>query len=304
VSYLALLLKRPVKWNIGSAGEVTVNTGISPHGQGSETALAQLAADVLGLDPAHVRVRHSDTDLVPFGEGTSASRGLIVGGSAVYAALQEARHHLSHLAAQQLDCASTDIEFQDGQVFDVHKPGRAVALSSLTADIIAGLEFQSHYTLTENPFTFGVHVVVVEVHPETGAVVILRYVGVHDCGRIINPKLVEGQIYGGIAQGIGQALSEDMAYDPNGQPLTASLIDYAPLRASAMPELILQTVSTPSPTHPLGAKGIGSVATVPAPAAVVNAVLDALSHHGVRHLDMPLTPETIWRAGRSHTSPR
>ena len=290
--------------HIGSAGEVTIDTGISPHGQGSETALAQLAADVLGLDPAYVRVRHSDTDLVPFGEGTSASRGLIVGGSAVYAALQEARHHLSLLAAQQLDCASTDIEFQDGQVFDVHKPGTAITLSSLTADTVAGLEFQSHYTLPENPFTFGVHVVVVEVHPETGAVVIQRYVGVHDCGRIINPKLVEGQVYGGIAQGIGQALSEDMAYDANGQPLTASLMDYAPLRASAMPELMLQTVSTPSPTNPLGAKGIGSVATVPAPAAVVNAVLDALSRHGVRHLDMPLTPEKIWRAGYQHTSPR
>jgi carbon-monoxide dehydrogenase large subunit len=143
--------------------------------------------------------------------------------------------------------------------------------------------------------------VVVEVSRETGQVTILRYVGVHDCGRIVNPRLVEGQIIGGIAQGLGQALTEDVVYSPEGQPLTGSLLDYALPRAHDVPPLILETLEVPSPTNPLGAKGIGSVSTVPAPAAVTNAVLDALASFGVRHLDTPLTAEKIWRAMQGTT---
>ncbi len=292
--------------HIASDGAVTIYTGISPHGQGSEITFAQLAADALGVPPTQVRVRHSDTDLIPFGEGTSASRGLIVGGSAVFAVLQEARHTLARLAVPLLTCSAEEVDFQGGNVFKRHQPQTAIAFSHLTAraynrDLVppemeVGLDFQGSYTLPENPLTFAAHAVVVEVHPETGAVTILRYVGVHDCGHIINPKLVAGQIHGGIAQGIGQALSECIVYSAEGQPLTGSLLDYALPRATAVPELILETVTTPSPTNPLGAKGIGSVATVPAPVAVANAVLDALSRFGVRHLDMPLTPEKIWRA--------
>jgi len=160
----------------------------------------------------------------------------------------------------------------------------------------SGLTFNSTYTLQGTPFSFGAHAVVVEVSRETGAVTILRYVGVHDCGRIINPRLVEGQIMGGIAQGLGQALTEDVVYSPEGQPLTGSLLDYALPKAHEVPTLILETLEVPSPTNPLGAKGIGSVSTVPAPAAVANAVLDALAGCGVRHLDTPLTAEKIWRA--------
>jgi len=152
------------------------------------------------------------------------------------------------------------------------------------------------YTLPGAPFSFGAHAVVVEVSRETGQVTILRYVGVHDCGRIVNPRLVEGQIIGGITQGLGQALTEDVVYSPEGQPLTGSLLDYALPKAHEMPPLILETLEVPSPTNPLGAKGIGSVSTVPAPAAVANAVLDALASFGVRHLDTPLTAEKIWRA--------
>ncbi len=283
---------------IESTGEVVIDTGISPHGQGSETAFAQLAADALGLEPAHIRIRHSDTGLVPFGEGASASRGLIVGGSAVYHALQAARHQLAQVAARELACPVEDIDFQNGSIRNRCQPHTAIPYPSLTA--IASqhgpLVFEGHYTLPENPFTFGAHGVVVEVDPETAAVTLLRYVGVHDCGHIINPKLVEGQIHGGIVQGIGQALTEDMVYSPAGQLLNGSLLDYAMPRAAAMPAFTLDTVTTHSPTNPLGAKGIGSVATVPAPAAVANAVLDALSGLGIRHLDMPLTPAKIWRA--------
>jgi carbon-monoxide dehydrogenase large subunit len=291
---------------ITPAGDLIVYTGISPHGQGSETSLAQIVADELGVHPAQVRVRHSDTALYPVGEGTSASRGLIVGGSAVYAVVQEARQHLAHLASELLACPVENIGFQNGCAFDHRKPEEQLTFVQLVAAASSrahgamegerGLVFSGTYTLPAAPFSFGAHAVVVEVNRETGAVRILRYVGVHDCGRIVNPRLVEGQIIGGIAQGLGQALSEDVVYSPEGQPLTGSLLDYALPKAHEVPPLILETLEVPSPTNPLGAKGIGSVSTVPAPAAVANAVLDALAGFGVRHLDTPLTAEKVWRA--------
>jgi len=288
------------------SGEVIVYTGISPHGQGSETAFAQLVADALGVHPDQVLVRHSDTALFAFGEGTSASRGLIVGGSAVYTVAQDARQHLAHLASELLGCPAQNIDFQHGLALNRHQPGKRLALSQLVEEAAhqahgamedeRGLVFRGTYTLPDAPFSFGAHAVVVEVSRETGQVTIRRYVGIHDCGCIINPRLVEGQIIGGIAQGLGQALSEEVLYSPLGQPLMGSLLDYALPRAHEVPDLILETLEVPSPTNPLGAKGIGSVSTVPAPAAVANAVLDALSGFGVRHLDTPLTAEKIWRA--------
>jgi carbon-monoxide dehydrogenase large subunit len=291
---------------IAPSGDITVSTGISPHGQGNATAFAQLVADELGVHPSQVQVQHGDTAIVPFGEGTSASRGLIVGGSAVYAVLQEARQTLARLAAQLLHCTAEDVCFQDGQVYnrqqpEVQLPFPQLAAAAYTGELLPvgidrGLDFRGCYTLPSGPISFGAHAVVVEIDRETGAVSILRYVGIHDCGRIINPRLVEGQILGGIAQGIGQALSESMVYSPEGQPLTGSLLDYAIPKAHEVPHLILDTIEIPSPTNPLGAKGIGSVSTVPAPAAVANAVLDALSSFGVRHLDTPLTAEKIWHA--------
>ena len=291
---------------ITPSGDIIVYTGISPHGQGSETSFAQIVADELGVHPAQVRVRHSDTALFPFGEGTSASRGLIVGGSAVYAVVQETRQHLAHLASELLACPAEDIGFQNGRTFNRHRPEEQLTFLQLVAAASSrahrsveggrGLVVSGTYTLPGAPFSFGAHAVVVEVSRETGQVTILRYVGVHDCGRIVNPRLVEGQIIGGITQGLGQALTEDVVYSPEGQPLTGSLLDYALPKAHEMPPLILETLEVPSPTNPLGAKGIGSVSTVPAPAAVANAVLDALASFGVRHLDTPLTAEKIWRA--------
>jgi aerobic carbon-monoxide dehydrogenase large subunit len=287
-------------------GQITVYTGISPHGQGNATSFAQIVADELGVPPSQVRVQHGDTAIVPFGEGTSASRGLIVGGSAIYAVVQEARQTLTQLAAQLLSCAAEAVSFEDGRVFNRQQPETQLTFAQLAtaayagellpAGVDRGLDFSGRYTLPNAPISFGAHAVVVEVDRETGGVKILRYVGVHDCGHIINPKLVEGQILGGIAQGLGQALSEGMVYSEEGQPLTGSLLDYAIPKATDLPHLILDTLETPSPTNPLGAKGIGSVSTVPPPAAVANAVVDALSSFGVRHLDTPLTAERIWRA--------
>jgi carbon-monoxide dehydrogenase large subunit len=301
---------------IEPSGHITVYTGISPHGQGNATAFAQLVADELGVHPSQVRVQHGDTAIVPFGEGTSASRGLIVGGSAVYAVLQEARQTLARLASQLMSCAAEDVFFRDGRVFNCQQPEMPMTFHQLAtaahagellpAGVARGLDFSGRYTLSGAPISFGAHAVVVEVSRETGEINILRYVAVHDCGRIINPRLVEGQILGGIAQGIGQALTESMVYSQEGQPLTGSLLDYAIPKAHELPNLILDTMETHSPTNPLGAKGIGSVSTVPAPAAVANAVLDALASFGVRHLNTPLTAEKLWRAmqeaGRGSTA--
>jgi len=296
---------------ITPSGDISVYTGISPHGQGSETSFAQIVADELGMHPAQVRVRHSDTALFPHGEGTSASRGLIVGGSAVYAVVQNARQHLAHLAAELLTCPAEDIRLQNGAACNRHRPEQQLTFAQLVAaasskahgsvETDRGLVFSGTYTLPGAPFSFGAHAVVVEVSRETGQVTILRYVGVHDCGRIVNPRLVEGQIIGGIAQGLGQALTEDVVYSSEGQPLTGSLLDYALPKAHEVPSLTLETLEVPSPTNPLGAKGIGSVSTVPAPAAVANAVLDALADFGVRHLDTPLTAEKVWRAMQGTT---
>jgi carbon-monoxide dehydrogenase large subunit len=294
------------RMTIEPSGQITVYTGISPHGQGNATAFAQIVADALGVPPAQVQVRHGDTAVVPFGEGTSASRGLIVGGSAVHAAVREARQTLQQLAAQLLSCTAEDVSFEQGRIINRQVPERLLTFSQLAsaayagellpAGVNGGLDFSARYTLPNAPVSFGAHAVVVEVDQETGEVKILRYVGVHDCGQIVNPKLVEGQIIGGIAQGIGQGMSEGMVYGEEGQPLTGSLLDYAVPKATDIPELILGTLETPSSTNPLGAKGIGSVSTVPPPAALANAVLDALSRFGVRHLDTPLTAEKVWRA--------
>jgi len=284
---------------IDSSGQIDVYTGVSPHGQGTETTFAQIAAETLGVDPSQVRVHHSDTAIYPHGIGTSASRGLIIGGSAVQLALQEAREKLAGFASKFFSCPAADIKFSDGGVFDLHHPDTKIPFEKL-AGMESGLDFEHEYTLPQSPVSFGAHAVVVEVNQDTLALKILRYVGVHDCGQIINPMIVEGQIHGGIAQGIGQALTESIVYSEEGQPLTGSLMDYALPRSTMIPDLTLDTIDTISPTNPLGAKGIGSVSTVPSPAAIANAVMNAISPSGVRHIDAPYTPERLWRAIREH----
>jgi aerobic carbon-monoxide dehydrogenase large subunit len=291
---------------ITPTGQITAYTGVSPHGQGSGTTFAQIVADELGVNRAEVQVQYGDTAIFPAGGGTGASRGLTVGGSALYAVLQEARRKLSRLAAHQLHCSEGELIFQGGHICHCRNPEQTMTFAEVAAaaydeallpsGVEGGLEFRGAYTLPENPYAFGAHVAVVEVDRDSGDVRILRYVAVHDCGRIINPKLVEGQMYGGIAQGFGQALAEGVVYTPDGQPLTGTLLDYAVPKATEIPALLLETMETPSPTNPLGVKGIGELPTVATPVALANAVMDALSSVGVRHLDTPLTAEKIWRA--------
>jgi len=295
-------------------GRITALTGISPHGQGSATAFAQVVADQLGVTPADVQVLHGDTAVVPSGGGTGATRATVVGGSALYLVAEKAHHKLVSIAAHQLGCAEADVVLEEGQAFSSHDPGRTVAFRELAAaayseerlppGVTAGLDFSGSFTLGQpyqSPHSFSTHVVAVQVSRENGMVEILNYTAIHDCGRILNPMLVEGQVHGGIAQGIGQALWEGVAYSPDGQPLTASLMDYAMPLAQGLPELNLDTHETPSPMNPLGIKGVGELPTVAAPAAVANAVMDALSGFGVRHIDTPLTPEKVWNAMQGRT---
>ena len=291
---------------IDASGQVKAYSGVSPHGQGTETTFAQIVADELGVTPSDVEMFHSDTFLFPVGGGTGASRGITVGGSAVYSVLQEARKKLLPIASHLLKCPQEEVVFLRGRVFSRHKPDEAITFSQVTAaaydeellppSVEPGLEFDATYTLPDNPYAFGAHVAVVEVARDTGVIKILRYVAVHDAGRILNPMLAEGQIHGAFAQGLGQALMEGMEFTAEGQPLTASLLDYAMPTASDIPDLILDTLETPSPLNPLGAKGIAELPTVAAPAAITNAVMDALHSTGVHHIDMPLTPEKVWRA--------
>ena len=294
---------------IDSAGKVTARTGISPHGQGSDICMAQVVADQLGITPSDVQVLHGDTDVVPSGGGTGATRGTVVGTSAMYTVAEKARQKLSRIAAHLMDCPAEDVVFEEGRVSSRGNPARAKTFAEIASaayneellppDVEVGLDFQDRFTLGVpyyNPHSFGAHVVVVEVDRDTGHVKIVKYVGVHDCGRIINPMIVEGQVHGAIAPGIGQALTEGMAFTSEGQPLTGSLMDYAVPMAANTPVFETDTVETPSPLTPTGAKGVGELPTVAAPAAVANAVMDALSKVGVRHIDTPLTPEKIWRA--------
>ena len=291
---------------INQAGLVSVYSGVSPHGQGTETTFTQIVSDELGVTPADVEMFHSDTLLFPTGGGTGASRGITVGGSTVYTVLQDAREKLVRIAAHLLECPPADVEMREGRVFRTGTPSSSIRFSQVAAaayneevlppDVELGLEFNATYTLPDNPYAFGTHVAVVEVDRDNGAVKILKYVAVHDAGRILNPLLAEGQVHGAFAQGLGQALMEGMEFTPEGQPLTGSFMDYAMPKAQDMPDLTLDTLETLSPLNPLGAKGIGELPTVAAPAAITNAVMDALYSTGVRHIDTPLTPEKIWRA--------
>ena len=300
--------------DVDASGRVTVYTGLSPHGQGTETSFAQLVSHELGVDPAEVQVLHSDTALFPHGHGTAASRGTVAGGSALYVVLEQARDKLAQIASHLLQCPAEDVLFEQGRVRSRQTPGGGLEFSEVAAaahneellppGVSVGLEFNGSFTLPRTPFGFGAHVAVVEVDPDTGEIKIIHYAAVHDCGRIINPMLVEGQVHGAIAQGVGQALTEGMVYSAEGQPLTGSLMDYGLPLASEFPNLILDTIETPSPINPLGAKGIGELPTVAAPVAITNAVMDALASAGVRHIDAPLTPEKIWRALQSEDPSR
>ena len=291
-------------------GTVTVLTGISPHGQGHETSLAQVAASTLGVPLEAVKVLHSDTGLVPRGEGTMGSRSLQAGGTAVLQACEGVIDKARRIAAHLLEVGLDDVVLHDGgRVGIAGAPERSLswpelATSSadearLPAGLEPGLAFATDFSQSEHgTFPFGTHVAVVEVDTETGLVHLLRHVAVDDCGRIVNPALVEGQVHGGVAQGAAQALFEEVLYDDAGNPLTGNLMTYAMPSAADLPSFDTAHTETPTPLNPLGAKGIGEAGTIGSTPAVQNAVIDALSHLGVRHIDMPLSPERVWRAIR------
>jgi carbon-monoxide dehydrogenase large subunit len=291
-------------------GGVTVLTGTSPHGQGHETAFAQIAAAVLDLPFESVRVVHSDTGVVRSGAGTWGSRSLQAGGSSVLERSNEVLEQGRRLAAELLEVDETDVELAGGSFHVAGAPDRAVSwreVASAAADPGRGpsaLRSEGKYREPDSTFPFGAHVAVVEVDPETGDVRLLRHVAVDDCGRILNPMLVDGQVHGGLGQGIAQALFEEFRFDDAGNPLTATLATYPMPAASELPAFETAHTETPTPVNPLGAKGIGESAAIGSTPAIQNAVVDALSVLGVRHIDLPVTPERVLRAlGRYRAGP-
>jgi carbon-monoxide dehydrogenase large subunit len=316
---------------IEPTGKVTVLTGASPHGQGQETSFAQIAADELGVNLNDVTVIHGDTGIVQYGIGTFGSRATAVGGTAVFIAIQKLKQKANKIAAYILKADEASLSFAGGRFSratavttgtsePVVPVGEAPAgalpepdtegKSSLTIQEVAlaahiarelppdtepGLSATYFFEPKNFTFPFGTHLVVVEIDRETGDIKFLRYVAVDDCGKVINPLLVDGQLHGGIVQSLGQALFEEVVYDDQGQLVTGSLMDYALPRASHIPWLELDRTETPSPVNPLGVKGVGEAGTIGATPAIVGAIVDALSPLGVKHLDMPIKPEAIWR---------
>lgn len=286
-------------------GCATVLIGAQSNGQGHETAYAQIVADRLGLPLESIRVVEGDTDAVPFGRGTSGSRSMPIGGNALALAAERVRDKARKIAAHLLEAADADIELSDGG-FRVVGTDRAVPFTKvveaafeparLPPGMEPGLDERVHHNQSAVTFPNGCHVCEVEVDGETGRAAIVRYTVVDDFGRLINPLLVTGQVHGGIAQGIGQALIEHGIYDAEGgQLLTGSLMDYGLPRADDLPDFSVSYNGVPCRTNALGVKGCGEAGAIAAPAAVINALVDALAEFGVRHVEMPATPETLWR---------
>ena len=287
-------------------GSITVLTGISPHGQGEETTFAQIVADELGVPIDQVTVIHGDTDKVQYGVGTFGSRGTAVGGAALKLAIDVIKAKAIAIAAHQWEANPADVEYRDGKIVVKGDPSKTMSTADagfqafmgdkLPAGMEPGLDATRRFEPPNFVFPFGTHVCVVEIDPQTGSTEILKYLAVDDCGRVINPMIVDGQVHGGLAQGIGQALFEEMVYDGNGQPLTGSLMDYAVPRAENLINFELDRTVTPTDVNPLGVKGVGEAGTIGSVPAVVNAVIDALAPLGVKHIDMPLKPEKVWNA--------
>jgi carbon-monoxide dehydrogenase large subunit len=290
---------------IAADGQITVRVGSQNNGQGHQTAYSQLVADRLGIDDlGRIAVVQGDTDVVPSGTGTGGSRAIPVGGHAVMAANERMIEKGKRLAAHYLEAATADIEFADGS-FTVVGTDRRIGLGDVAAravtDLPAGEEpgLSGIDTFEASAFTYpnGCHLAEIEIDADTGAIEIVNFVVVDDFGTVLNPLMLAGQVHGGIAQGVGQALLEDCVYDPrSGQLLTGSFMDYCMPRADNLPVIDFRTNVVPCTTNPMGVKGAGEAGAIGAPPAVVNAVIDALREHGVSHLDMPLTPEKVWRA--------
>ncbi|HZQ58502.1 MAG TPA: molybdopterin cofactor-binding domain-containing protein, partial [Acidimicrobiales bacterium] len=287
---------------VRSDGTAVVKCGTSPHGQGHATAWAMIVSDRTGIPLDRITVVHNDTDVVPRGQGTMGSSSLQHGGVAVLEAADTVVSQARELAANLLEANVDDIVV-DTATGRLHVAGTPTA-SKTWAELASaaagrgGLSAESDMSSQGNTYPFGAHVVVVDVDTETGKVAVRRVVACDDAGRILNPLLLEGQIHGGLAQGIAQALLEEVRYDDDGNPLTANLADYAFVSAPELPSFELVQMETPTPLNALGAKGIGESGSIGSTPAVQNAVVDALSHLNVRHIDMPTTPERVWAAIR------
>ena len=291
---------------IERTGKVTVLTGVSPHGQGQETSFAQIVADEYGIDIDDIVVIHGDTGRQPQGIGTFGSRATAVGGAALIIATKQVKDKMAQIAAHLLEANADDLVFEDGNIFVQGSPDAAVTFADVAAtahvavnlppEVEPGLEATHFFEPSNFTYPFGAHISIVEVDPDTGEIDLQRYVAVDDCGNIINPLLVDGQVHGGIAQGLGQAMYEGAVYDENGQLLTGSFMDYAIPKATQVPRFETEHTTTPSPVNPLGVKGVGEAGTIASSPCLVNAVVDALSPFGVADIDMPMTPNRVWQA--------
>jgi len=285
----------------GQDGKLTAFLGTHDHGQGHETSFSQILSDELGVDYDDIEIEEGDTQYLPGGVGTFGSRSMALGGAAMVDAAEQVKEEARKIAADQLEVAAEDLEFEDGEFYVTGAPDRSIKITKV-AELAADQEIELDATAEYDPpnfgWPFGTHIAVVEVDPDTGEVDFEQYVAVDDCGTVINPLIVDGQIHGGVAQGIGQALYEGAQYDENGQLLTGSMQDYAVPKSIQIPEMTTDETETPSPHNPLGVKGTGEAGTTAATPAVINAIVDALEPYGVEDVEMPARPENVWRAIR------
>jgi carbon-monoxide dehydrogenase large subunit len=286
-------------------GRISATTGASPHGQGNETTFAQMLADQFGVPIEHVTILHGDTAIVKQGIGTFGSRSQAVGGAALHMAGGKVKTKMAKFASAMLEANENDLVFEGGRVYVKGAPASGKSFAEVAAfayvpvplppGLEPGLSEEAFFEPTNNTYPFGCHISMVEVDRETGEPTLLKLVAVDDAGHLINPLIVEGQIHGGLAQGIGQAMIEEAVYNADGQLVTGSFMDYAMPRATDFPRFELDATVTPTPVNPLGAKGVGEAGTLGSTPSVVSAVVDALSEFGVTHVDMMLRPEKLWR---------
>jgi len=286
-----------------------VKVGTSPHGQGHQTTFAQIVADQLQIPFEHITLLHGDTATVQEGIGTMGSRGAPVGGSAVLKAAAKVRAKALRIAAHMLEADENDLELVDGRFGVKGAPDQGVTMGEvalrafkphlLPEGFDLGLDETAFHEPSNLSYPSGAHCCVVEIDRDTGRVDVLRYVAVDDCGVVLNPLLAKGQIHGGVAQGIAQALFEEAVYDADGNLLTGTFVDYTPPSAADLPDLVTDRTESPAPGHPLGAKGVGEAGTIAATPAVINAIVDALSPLGVTDIDMPASPLRVWSAIRA-----
>jgi carbon-monoxide dehydrogenase large subunit len=286
-------------------GRISATTGASPHGQGNETTFAQMLADQFGVPIEHVTILHGDTAVVKQGIGTFGSRSQAVGGTALHMAGTKVKKKMSKFAAALLEASEDDLVFENGRIFVKGAPASAKSFADIASfayvpvplpeGLEPGLSEEAFFEPSNNTYPFGCHISMIEIDRQTGEPKLLRLVAVDDAGHLINPLIVEGQIHGGLAQGIGQAMIEEVVYSEDGQLLTGSFMDYAMPRATDFPRFELEATVTPTPVNPLGAKGVGEAGTLGSTPSIVAAAVDALSEFGVKHIDMMLRPEKLWR---------